>query len=191
MVTTVTVKINGIEYNLKGQADEKYLKHVANYVEGKIQELMVKNNKLTMPAASALAAVNIADELFKGNKEYNELSDEFDTIKKENERLKQELTAIKEEFEVVSKERDRFEILASEELEVEVESLRKQVSELDDKNKTLKRQNTLLMEKNKEIRFDLQSYRYKTLDLEKKFSDSQVKLAIEKKSKNPLLQVNK
>ncbi|MGL5245551.1 MAG: cell division protein ZapA, partial [Sarcina sp.] len=79
-MNTVIIKINGVEYNLKGEEDEEYLKHVANYVEGKIQDILEKNPRLPGPAASALTAVNVANELFKGNKEFNELLDSFKQI---------------------------------------------------------------------------------------------------------------
>ena len=69
MVTSVHVTINGFEYNLKGKESEEYLKHVASFVEGKVQEIMSKNKSLTMVGAVTLAAVNIADESFKGNRE--------------------------------------------------------------------------------------------------------------------------
>ena len=41
-MNTVTVKINGMEYNLKGKEDEKYLLEVADYVDGKFKEISSK-----------------------------------------------------------------------------------------------------------------------------------------------------
>ena len=91
MVTSVHVTINGFEYNLKGKESEEYLKHVASFVEGKVQEIMSKNKSLTMVGAVTLAAVNIADESFKGNKEYNDILAELEEIERENKKLKEEL----------------------------------------------------------------------------------------------------
>ena len=68
----VTVNINGMSYNLKGDKDEKYLLGVANFVDGKIKELMSKNATLSANAATVLAAVNIADELYECDVELDE-----------------------------------------------------------------------------------------------------------------------
>ena len=43
----VTVKINGIEYSLKGREDENYLKEVAEYVNSKMNEIKTKNPLLS------------------------------------------------------------------------------------------------------------------------------------------------
>ena len=45
----------------------------------------------------------------------------------------------------------------------------------------------LFKSRNREINFQLQNFKYKVLDLEKKLIDSQFKLAVEKREKNPLL----
>ena len=98
MVTSVHVTINGFEYNLKGKESEEYLKHVASFVEGKVQEIMSKNKSLTMVGAVTLAAVNIADESFKGNKEYNDILAELEEIERENKKLKEELEEVTEKY---------------------------------------------------------------------------------------------
>ncbi|MDU4025042.1 MAG: cell division protein ZapA, partial [Clostridium perfringens] len=51
----------------------------------------------------------------------------------------------------------------------------------------LKREKELLMENNKELRRNWQTAKYKLLDLEQKYLDSQVKLATSQKSNNVLL----
>ena len=44
-MNTVTVIINGVEYNLRGKEDEKYLLDVAAYVDTKIKEISGTNKK--------------------------------------------------------------------------------------------------------------------------------------------------
>ena len=61
----VTVNINGMSYNLKGEKDEKYLLAVAKYVDGRIKEITSKKSGLSLNDATVLAAVNIADELYE------------------------------------------------------------------------------------------------------------------------------
>ena len=50
-----------------------------------------------------------------------------------------------------------------------------------------KEQRKALLNRDKAIKFQLQNFKYKVLDLEKKLIDSQFKLAVEKREKNPLL----
>lgn len=94
-MATVTVRINGMEYNLKGKEDEAYLQHLASYVEDKLQEILHKNTKLSVSAASVLTAINLADESFKGKRELNELNDTHEILKRANKSVEQELNEIK------------------------------------------------------------------------------------------------
>ena len=73
-MNTVTVKINGVEYNLRGKENEKYLIDVAAYVDSKFKEIFANNNKLSLSSVAVLTAINIADELFKYDIEISELS---------------------------------------------------------------------------------------------------------------------
>ena len=53
--------------------------------------------------------------------------------------------------------------------------------------KLVENKKELFKSRNREINFQLQNFKYKVLDLEKKLIDSQFKLAVEKREKNPLL----
>ena len=77
----VEVKINGKTYNLVGRENEEYLLKLGTYVDDKINEVKTKNNRLNNEEASALVALNIADELYKADKNYINLNKEA----KENE----------------------------------------------------------------------------------------------------------
>ena len=80
-MNTVTVNINGVEYNLRGKEDEKYLLDVAAYVDSKIREISVNNKKLSIGSAAVLTAVNIADELFKCDLEINDITKKKNSLK--------------------------------------------------------------------------------------------------------------
>ena len=67
-MNTVTVKINGMEYNLKGKEDDEYLLKVSEYVDGKFKEVSSNNNKLSISSVAVLSALNIADELLNAIK---------------------------------------------------------------------------------------------------------------------------
>lgn len=284
-MNTVTVKINGVEYNLKGRENQEYLLQVAKYVDGKFREISSNNNKLSTTAVAVLSALNVADEYFKAeeeivenNKKRNTLEERYLTLKerlrevkaeseennkirnneidklkniiysmeekikevdnlyntinslqKELEDTKKELISEKEELEKnLSIERENlnksFDVeraefekvleekehtldllnLKNEELKKKETSLRntviikeKEIEEVkcnsDELNNLKNKINSVINEKemlkksNKELKFKLQNSKYKVLDLEKKLSDANFNLAIEKKIKNPLL----
>lgn len=131
-MATVTVTINGVEYNLKGHEDGEYLKKVAEYVEEKTQEMATKNNKLSALGVLSLSALNIADELFKGNDEYNQLIDYYEKVKSELEKSKKEIEDLKElEGESVSL-KEKLDKITSEK-----EALEKNLNELKDKKEEI------------------------------------------------------
>ena len=79
-MATVTVTINGVEYNLKGHEDGEYLKKVAEYVEEKTQEMATKNNKLS-------ARISILN--FKIAKRRNEKGTRNKTGRRQNMKIKE------------------------------------------------------------------------------------------------------
>lgn len=121
-MNTVTIKINGIEYNLKGKENEEYLVNVAGYVDGKVKEIMNNNPRLSSTAIATLAALNIADELFKCDKEADELSKKKSSLEERHLTLRERLKEVKLETEVILEEKDK-----------EINSLRLTVEELSKK----------------------------------------------------------
>ena len=267
-MNTVTVKINGVEYNLKGKEHEKYLLEVAKYVDGKFREISANNTKLSTTSVAVLSALNIADEYFKCELENDEINKRKSTLEERYLTLKERLREVKNETEefgkTKSKEIENLKsiICSMEEKIKEVDSLYDTISDLKKtieennkffideksalqntieekedelkllnlKNEELKNNEALLKEQieikekeieelnsnsndvnieevnslkndldemtkeidkvkkdNKDLKFKLQNSRYKILDLEKKLNDANFNLAIEKKSKNPLL----
>jgi len=65
----VTVKIFGQEYTLKGAADPDYVQKVARYVDGRMAEVARCVGASTPAKVAILAAINIADELFRTQEE--------------------------------------------------------------------------------------------------------------------------
>jgi cell division protein ZapA len=161
----ITIKVNGIEYNLKGEENEEYLQKVANYVDKKLKEIMNNNQMLSDSSAAVLTALNAADEMFKIHKDCNELKSKVrhsnQTEKLLNEQLK---------------------ILTG-----QAENLKKQLSILEDsKLELLKKLNindqSKLQEENKNLKFDLRTSKYKVIDLQNKLTESQIQLAKAKKN---------
>jgi cell division protein ZapA len=61
----VRVSIFGSEYTIRGEADGEYIRELARYVDGKMQEI-ARNTGLTIPLkVGILAAINLADEIYR------------------------------------------------------------------------------------------------------------------------------
>ena len=82
---SVTIQIYGESYTLKAGGDPSYIKDVAAFVDGKMREISSGGKAITTDKVAMLAALNIADELFKARREWK-LSDE-ETEKKIEELL--------------------------------------------------------------------------------------------------------
>lgn len=189
-MATVTVKINGIEYNLKGKENDEYLKHVSEYVEGKLKDITNKNSKLSTAAAAVLTAINVADELFKGNKEYNELVSDYDGARIQNKALMKEVEELKSQLVDQEEMNSQLQVqVDTEGLQEEIVKLTEQLALLEDECKVLLSENKKLTETNKEIKFNNQTLKYKLMDIQKKYVDSQITIAKEKVNRNPLLNI--
>ncbi len=57
--------IFGKEYTLRGDADPEYVKEVADFVSGRMTEVAGRTPVASTVKIAILAAVNIADELFR------------------------------------------------------------------------------------------------------------------------------
>ena len=62
---SVTVTIFGREYTLKGDSDADYVRKVADFVDQRMSEVAKNSTVASTAKVAILAAVNIADELFR------------------------------------------------------------------------------------------------------------------------------
>ena len=62
---SVTVQIHGQAYVLKGEAEEDYLRRVAEYVDQQMQAVSQKMKTSTPTKVAVLTAINIAHQLFQ------------------------------------------------------------------------------------------------------------------------------
>ena len=62
---STTVEIFGQTYNIKGEADSDYILELAGYVDTQMKEIAKKHPKSSSNKISILAALNIANEVFK------------------------------------------------------------------------------------------------------------------------------
>jgi cell division protein ZapA len=70
--TSVTVNIYGHEYTLKGEADSEYVQKVARFVDRKMREVAENSTLASTTKVAILAAINIADELFRERQKRHE-----------------------------------------------------------------------------------------------------------------------
>ena len=115
----VTIKINGVEYNLKGRENEEYLVKVANYVDSKVKDIQNSSKGLSSTAVATLASLNIADELFKADIEIESLLKKNTSLEERNNTLKERIKELKDSIEerdfnnlrIIEELRDKIKIL--------------------------------------------------------------------------------
>ena len=66
---TVKINIYGMEYPVKAGEDIEYVKSIAKYVDSVISEIDKSMNKKSPLTVVMMAALNIADELFRERQE--------------------------------------------------------------------------------------------------------------------------
>lgn len=159
----VTIKINGREYNLRGRENEIYLLEVAKYVDGKVNEVMGNNRKLSSTDGATLAALNVADEYFKAECEVESLTKKKNTLEERNVALKERIKEVRSETEVLINEKDgeiqslkniiesmKEQLKENQDLKYKVEYLTNELSLLDELKKEVEVLNVKLAE-NKDI----------------------------------------
>ena len=97
-MNTVSIKINGVEYNLKGEEREEYLHKVALYVDNKLKNIMGNNSKLNLSSAAVLTAVNSVDDLFKCDLAYKDLCEEIEISEEKLKSQKHEIEDLKSQL---------------------------------------------------------------------------------------------
>jgi cell division protein ZapA len=76
----ISVKVNilGSEYALKSDADPRYIKEIAEFVDQKMRKLSDGTNIKSQLKIAVLTAVNIGDELFRLKTKYEKLIKEIE-----------------------------------------------------------------------------------------------------------------
>ncbi|MCH8055652.1 MAG: cell division protein ZapA [Deltaproteobacteria bacterium] len=73
MKKNVDVEILGQKFTVSSDAEENYILKVAEYVDGKMQEVLKTARPVNKPNVAMLAALNIADE-------YHRLKDKHEAV---------------------------------------------------------------------------------------------------------------
>lgn len=76
--TVLKVNIYGTEYPIRGEVDVEYIRRVAEYVDRKMREVDQSTAAKSSLKVAILAALNIADELFRERDEKASLLKSFE-----------------------------------------------------------------------------------------------------------------
>lgn len=150
----VDVIIDSRNFTIVGTEEEEYIQSIAYYVDKKIRELSSKNSRLSQTMTATLAALHIADELYKSNKELMNLEEKaknplekYDLVCEELEKTKEKVMELKKscnehENIILSLNKEKESLInelnqnkeALQLKEKELEEAKKEVKELKDKN---------------------------------------------------------
>ena len=73
MKRSVTVQIAGVKYALKTEEDDRWVKQVAAFVDGKIRDVQKHTRTVDTQAVAVLTALQIAEELFNERRQSGDL----------------------------------------------------------------------------------------------------------------------
>ena len=73
MKRSVSVQIAGVRYALKTDEDERWVKSLAAYVDGKMREVQKSTRTVDTQSAAVLTALQVAEELFAERRGTREL----------------------------------------------------------------------------------------------------------------------
>ena len=73
MKRSVTVQIAGVKYALKTEEDDRYVKQMAAFVDGKMRDVQKHTRTVDTQAVAVLTALQIAEELFNERRQSGDL----------------------------------------------------------------------------------------------------------------------
>jgi len=190
----VIVNINGNEYIIKGEESQEEMFKIAMYVNKKIKDLTVANNKLNPTFAAVLSALNITNEFFRLRKEFEELKNSsLDPIKQlgelkiEHNKTVIERTKLQEQVDEFTKQINLNDSELNE-LKVQYEKLNNDhVNKSEELSKSYREYELMRRDKdNKQkelerVRMELSESSHKLIDLQNQLLQNQIELVKIKK----------
>ena len=194
-MNVVTVFINGIEYNLKGDEQEEYLHKVASYVDKKVKSIIKNNSKLSTSSAAVLSALNVADDMLKAKEKEEQLSGRVDELEKVGKVYEDQINSLRKQLKYTEELNAEFKVkLKNSNSDGPLKEKDEKIKKLEEEIKIIKEtaqkymsENTKIAAQNKELKFQVQSGKYKIIDLQHKLEENQISLAKERKNRNALL----
>ena len=74
---SIRVSIFGRDYSVKGGSDEEYIRTLAAHVDSVMRDVVDKTGALSSGRVAILAALNIADEMYKEREYFKEFAEEL------------------------------------------------------------------------------------------------------------------
>ena len=93
----VIIRIAGKDYTLVGVESDEYIQKVGLYIDKKMNEIIIRNNRLSTSLAAVLTAINVADDFFKSRETEQSLRKENHAVNEELEKLREEIMQLREE----------------------------------------------------------------------------------------------
>jgi cell division protein ZapA len=72
---SIRVSIYGRDYSIKGGSDDEYIRTLAAHVDSVMRSVADRTGSLSSGRVAILAALNIADEMFKEREHFREFTD--------------------------------------------------------------------------------------------------------------------
>lgn len=98
MQNRVSVTIADQRYTFLASEEQDYMERVAAHVDGQIKQTLRAGRNLSLLEGAVLAAVNLADDLFKEQERANDLRRQVKEALEESAKLKQELSEAKRQI---------------------------------------------------------------------------------------------
>lgn len=198
-MNVITVNINGMEYNLRGEENEEYLHKVARQVDKKLKHILDSNSKLSLSSAAVLTALNAVDDMFKCDIAFSDLEAEVKRLSTSNSTKTEELETLRKQLKYLEEYNSELQLklknISNEDYLKEkkeiIENLNTELKITEENAKNYLNERNSLKSENKELKFQLQSYKYKTMDLQNKLIEKGVELTKAKKTKFPLAVTDK
>lgn len=198
-MNVITVNINGTEYNLRGEESEEYLHKVARQVDKNLKNILNSNSKLSISSAAVLTALNAVDDMFKCDTAYSEIEDEVEKLSAANKSKTEELDTLRKQLKYLedynTELQSKLKLMTNEdylkEKQESIDKLKEELKVIEESTKNYIKERNSLKSENKELKFQLQSYKYKTMDLENKLIEKGIELTKAKKTNFPLSSLDK
>lgn len=98
----VEIRIAGKDYTLVGVESDEYIQKVGFYIDKKMNEILMRNNRLSTSLAAVLTAINVADDFFRTRDSEAEFRNENKAISEELQKLRIENNLLREENSALS-----------------------------------------------------------------------------------------
>jgi len=115
----VVIRISGKDYTLVGIESDEYIQKVGLYIDKKMNEILMRNNRLSTSFAAVLTAINVGDDFFKSRENVSLIYKEKEGMSEELERFRNENTQLKNENKTLSSQNTSIQLeLAKREAEL-------------------------------------------------------------------------